>query len=101
MTEDDSSDEQFDADAVGTDFDTHQHNVRFKVWTNFGVGEPHYYVCLSVGTNDERTWWFDPDQAEALGRKLQEFGALTRQQNNDEEERRRQIASERENPTDQ
>jgi hypothetical protein len=100
MTEDGSSEGQPDADAVGTDFDTGEHHVRFTVWTNYGVGVPHYYVCLSVGTNDEHNWWFDPDQAEALGRKLQEFGALTRRQNIDEEERLRQIGFERGNEPD-
>jgi hypothetical protein len=86
----DGSSEATEADAVGTDFRTNQ-KVGFKVRTNYGHGVPHYYVCLDAGDQDEQSVWFDPDQAEALGRKLQEFGALTRQQNVDEEERLRRL----------
>lgn len=55
--------------------------------TNYRHGVPHYYVCLDAGDQDEYSFWFDSNQTEALGRKLQEFGPLIRQQDADEEER--------------
>jgi hypothetical protein len=52
----------------------------FSLGTNYGAGKPHYYVCLDEN-GGERSWWLDPDQAEALGRKLVEYGANCRHLN--------------------
>ena len=89
MTEGDAPD-GVEPVALGRSWDSGQ-EVPFKVWTNYGHGVPHFYVCLDAGEHDESGWWFDPDQAEALGVRLQEFAKLTRQQNVEEEERLQQL----------
>jgi hypothetical protein len=82
--------EEVGFDAFGRDWHSSQ-PIPFKVWTNHGNVVPHYYVCMDVGEGDEYSWWFDPEQAQALGVRLQQLGRRTHQQNIKEEERQRRL----------
>lgn len=58
----------------------------FYVGTNYGVGEPHYYVFLDEsGAGASRGWWFEPEQAEALGKQLVELAQHCQQLNEEHE----------------
>jgi hypothetical protein len=81
-----------DSDVVAHPHDAHprlaaQGSTYFSLGTGYGVGKPHYYVCLDEN-GGERSWWLDPDQAELLGRRLLEYGIECRVLNEQEERRR-------------
>ena len=52
----------------------------FSVGTNYGHGQPQFYVALDED-GGERYWWLDPAQANELGRRLVEFAADCRRRN--------------------
>jgi len=78
--EEDDLPEEAKFDALGEDFLSNQ-QIPFKVSSNYGRGSPHFYVILSVGERDEHNWWFDPDQAEDLGIRLQQEAVQSRRGN--------------------
>ena len=54
----------------------------FYPYLNHGVGQPHFYVCLDEsGDNGTRGWWFEPEQAEALGKQIVELAQRCKRQN--------------------
>lgn len=74
-------------DILAHTFDARHPDAYFSVGTNYGVGQPHYYVCLDEN-GGERSWWLDPGEAERLGRKLLQLGEECGLLNSEEERRR-------------
>lgn len=62
----------------------------FSVGTRFGVGQPYFYVALDED-GGERSWWLEPDQAEALGARLIEFAVECRSLNAEESARQAEL----------
>ena len=58
----------------------------FSLGTGFGKGKPHYFVNLDEN-GGERSWWLDPEQAIALGRRLVFLGEECQRGNEEQEER--------------
>jgi hypothetical protein len=63
-----------DDDILVHHFDDRHDDAYFSVGSGFGAGRPHFYVRLDEN-GGERCWWIDPEQAEALGRRLSDYGA--------------------------
>ena len=66
-----------DYDAIGHSSDG-SGDVHFEVGTNYGHGQPHYYVCLDAG---QVSCWLEPEQAMKLGRRLLDLAERTAKQN--------------------
>jgi hypothetical protein len=49
--------------------DADQCDAYFFVGTNYGHGQPHYFVTLDEN-GGERSWWLDPESATSLGERL-------------------------------
>jgi hypothetical protein len=65
-------------------FDERHDDAYFALGTGFGVGKPNFYVTLAEN-GGERSWWLDPEQAEALGRRIIELATRCRQANDERE----------------
>lgn len=87
-----------DEDDIAVHRDDGRH-VYFNAYVNYGVGEPHFYVCLDeMGGGRREGWWMEADQAELLGRRLLQLAEEARKRTSQDEERRAQLERERATP---